>query len=129
LSAAAEMLWRSGNGYVPVAVDDGNGLQLLGVLTDEDVSRAAMDGCRPLHAIRVMSAMRRDVWACRASDSVESAAVILRAHRLPQLAVLDDDGHLVGVITADALAAATPDADETSSYGDDTAAPAPARAA
>jgi len=110
LSAAAQRLWMGRSGILPVVVDGTHGRQMVGTLSDRDVFTAAHTHCRPLHAIRVMNAMARNPWTCRLDDLVQLAVDRMRQQDLDRLPVLDERGHLAGmVLLADAIPALSPE--------------------
>jgi len=110
LSAAAQRLWMSRSGILPVVVDDGHGPQMVGSLSDRDVFTAAHTHCRPLHAIRVLNAMARNPWTCRLDDAIQLALDRMRQQDLDRLPVLDERGRLAGlVLLVDAVRALSPE--------------------
>lgn len=91
--AAQEM--RDGDfGLLPVA----NNGQLLGVITDRDIAvRAVAEGKDPNTPIQeVMSA---GVISAHEDDSVEEAARIMSEHQIRRLPIVDDNEHLVGIVS------------------------------
>lgn len=90
--AALEM--REGDfGLMPV----GEGDQLLGVITDRDITvRAVAEGRGPNTKVRdVMS--EEVIWA-HEDDSVESAALIMSDHQIRRLPIVDAEQRLVGIV-------------------------------
>jgi dTDP-glucose pyrophosphorylase len=82
----------AGSDRLAVVVDDG---RVLGVLTDGDIRRAALRG------VAMDSVVGELVSAapllCTPEQSDAEVTEILRAHRLPAVAVVDADRRLVGV--------------------------------
>ena len=91
--AAQEM--RDGDfGLVPVAEDE----ELLGVITDRDIAiRAVAEGKDPSTLVREIVS-EEVVWASE-DDSVEDAARIMSDHQIRRLPVVDEDQHLVGIVS------------------------------
>jgi dTDP-glucose pyrophosphorylase len=82
----------AGSDRLAVVVDDA---RVLGVLTDGDIRRAAMRGV-------AMDSVVGDLLSaapllCSPDQSDAEVREILRAHRLPAVAVVDEDRRLVGV--------------------------------
>jgi CBS domain-containing protein len=91
--AAQEM--RDGDfGLVPVVEDE----ELVGVITDRDIAiRAVAEGKDPSTPVReVMS--EGVVWV-NEDDSVEDAARIMSEHQVRRLPVVDEERHLVGIVS------------------------------
>jgi acetoin utilization protein AcuB len=89
--------------------------RLLGVVTDRDLKEAAPSGASTLDVyemnylllkIKVRELIKRAPITIRGDDGVERAALLMHDHRIGCLPVLDDTGHLVGLITATDLLAA-----------------------
>ena len=99
LSAAAQIMWESDCGCVPIVEHDEGGPRVIGIITDRDICMAGYTQGRPLSAIRVESAMARQVHSCRPTDSLTEALNILRQHQLHRLPVVDNGGHLVGMLS------------------------------
>ena len=83
----------AGSDRLAVVVDDA--ARVMGVLTDGDIRRAALRGVG-------MDAPVGDLLSaapllCTPQQSDDEVREILRAHRLPALAVVDDQSRLVGV--------------------------------
>jgi dTDP-glucose pyrophosphorylase len=97
----------SGRDRLAVVVDHDD--RVLGVLTDGDIRRAALRGA-------AMDSPAGDLVSaapllCTTDQSLDEVREILRAHRLPAVAVVDADRRLVGVhrmaeLDPDAVAAA-----------------------
>lgn len=100
LDAAAGIMWDNDCGCVPV-VEDG---RLAAMITDRDICMAAYLQGLPLNAIRVSSAMARNVFACRAEDTLAVAERLMRDNRIRRLPVVDADDRLVGILSLSDLA-------------------------
>lgn len=88
-------------GWVPVVDDAGT---VVGVLTDRDICLAAHDREKRIDRIAVEGVMRTNIYACRPDDSLLDAEAIMRNRRVRRLPVIDDEGHLVGLISLSDLA-------------------------
>lgn len=103
LDDAARVLWERDCGFVPVIEGDGSP-RVVGVLTDRDICMAAFLSGRRLGEIPVRDVMSRALRTCRADDAVADAEATMRAAQIHRLAVVDDAGQLLGVISLADLA-------------------------
>ena len=101
LNAAAEIMWDNDCGCIPVCDADG---RLAGMITDRDVCMAAYLQGGTLRALRVYSAMAKEVFSCRPDDTTAKAEATMRQHRIRRLPVVDDDGRLVGFLSLSDIA-------------------------
>ena len=81
---------------------------------------SAVDAAAPFTLLQ--DAVAHDIFTpcglvLRADDGLADAAALFRRTRLPALAVVDDDGEAVGLLTADAVRAAPPSGSTTSVAG------------
>lgn len=101
LNVAAQIMWECACGCVPV-IDEQR--RPVGFLTDRDICMAAYTQGAPLQALRVETAMARNVISCHADDEIANAARIMRETGVRRLPVVDRDGSLVGLLSLDDLA-------------------------
>ena len=78
LNKAAQIMWDTPCGAVPVVDDQG---KPVGFLTDRDVCMAAYTQNKPLTELPVEAAMAQTPVCCRAEDDLDSAAQLMRQHR------------------------------------------------
>jgi acetoin utilization protein AcuB len=91
---------------LPVTAAGSRGARLVGILSTHDVWHACPAGRHPLSVVDwpsesdvpVHSVMTRDVLTVAPTTPIETAASLLRKHRIGALPVLDD-GRLVGIVT------------------------------
>ena len=100
---AAEVMWSHDVGVVPVIDAAGT---VVGMVTDRDVAMAALHAGGPLTRIRVTDAMSRTVRTCRPDDNVPRATEIMGEARVRRLPVVDERGHLVGLLSMNDVARA-----------------------
>ena len=100
LNEAAHLMWEHDCGVLPVV--DGQS-KVVGVITDRDLCMGAYTKGRPLHDLRVGDSMSGDVFACRASDTIEMAIRLLGDHRVRRAPVVDAQGKLVGILSMNDL--------------------------
>jgi len=86
-------------GWAPVV--DSRGV-VVGVITDRDAAMAALNyPTRGATRISARDAMSTDVIACASDDSIRVVLSKMATHHVRRLPVLDDRGHLQGVISID----------------------------
>jgi len=101
LSAAAEFMWRRRCGFLPVIGEGGN---IIGVLTDQDISVTLATRRERPSALVVKDAMTAKLFTCSPEDSIRCALTTMRVEGLHHLPVVDREGTLVGVVSLDDLA-------------------------
>ena len=101
LNKAAQIMWEADCGCVPV-VDSAD--HLVGILTDRDVCMAAYTQGGRLSELHVSQAMSRNVFTCKPGDSVAAAETCLRTHQVRRLPVVDEEGHVMGVLSLNDIA-------------------------
>jgi CBS domain-containing protein len=107
LAMAAALMRDADVGWLPV-VDEG---RVVGALSDRDiVLRATAEGESP-KTMPVRAVMSPGVIACRADDPVETAARLMREHRVRRLLVVEADGTPTGVVSLGDLATGGPTGD------------------
>jgi CBS domain-containing protein len=103
LNRAAELMWESDCGCVPVIRANGDG-SVIGVVTDRDIAMAAYIQGKQLSAIPVASAMAHKVIACHANDGISQAEAVMRDNKIRRVPVLDQTEHLVGILSLNDVA-------------------------
>lgn len=101
LEHAAQLMWDGDFGVVPIV--DGE-RRVVGMLTDRDICMSAYLQGLPLARILVSSAASRGAFSIRRDDPVTAAEAEMRVHRVRRLPVVDDAGHLVGIVALHDLA-------------------------
>jgi CBS domain-containing protein len=100
MEEAARLMWEHDCGVLPV-VDAQQ--HVIGMLTDRDVCMGAYTRGTTLRDGRVETAMSRGVFSCRPTDSLEDAIRTLADHRVRRVPVLDGQGKLLGIVSANDL--------------------------
>jgi len=101
LERAAQLMWDTDCGVVPVLDAES---RVVGMVTDRDVCMAAYTQGKPIWQIPVTSACSRKVYACKLSDSLQTAENLMRVAQVRRLPVVDDDGQLWGLVSLGDLA-------------------------
>jgi CBS domain-containing protein len=102
LDYVAQLMWEGDCGCVPVV--DGAG-RLLAMITDRDICMAAHFQGGPLRALKVKDAMSKRVFACRPSDTIGVAENIMRSNQVRRLPIVDENDHVVGILSLTDIAA------------------------
>jgi len=101
LRDAAEKMWNQDIGCLPVVDEEGHA---VGMVTDRDICMAAYTQGRPLADMDVRSAMAHEVFSCLPTERIEQAEKIMKDRQVRRLPVIDEGGHLVGLIATNDLA-------------------------
>lgn len=81
----------------PLPVCDGD--QLLGMVTDRDITvRATAEGRNPLQTV-VGDIMTTEIVCCLETDDIQAAARLMQRAQLRRLLVVDNAGKLVGIVS------------------------------
>jgi CBS domain-containing protein len=100
LQQAAAKMRRLNIGPLPVCDGD----QLVGMLTDRDITvRAVAEGCDPT-STTVREAMTPDIAYCFDDQAIEDAIQTMERYQIRRLPILDRDKRLVGMVSLGDLA-------------------------
>ena len=100
LKEAAEKMRELDIGVLPVLDGD----QLVGIVTDRDITvRATAEGRDP-SGTRVREAMTSQVAYCFDSEETQDAVEIMKQEQVRRLVVLDHDQNIVGIVSIADLA-------------------------
>lgn len=95
-ASAAMAMWEADCGVVPVVGYDGS---VAGVVTDRDICMGALLSHRREAELRVRDVMSKHVYACLPDDDVQTALATMRDKHVRRLPVIDQTGHLVGLLS------------------------------
>jgi CBS domain-containing protein len=98
LSEPARIMWERDCGCVPVVASEGSG-RVVGMITDRDLCMATFTGDARLAEMQVKSAMSERVYSCHPDDPLSEAEAIMRAAQVRRLPVVDEVGHLRGLLS------------------------------
>ncbi len=97
LNDAAKILWESDCGCIPVVSSEGG--KFVGVITDRDICMAAYTQGKTLSELPVGGAMSRKAIVCAPDVAITAAQKIMGDARVRRLPVVDEAGHLLGLIS------------------------------
>ncbi len=100
LADAAHVMDLHEIGVLPIVSDSG---RVVGMITDRDICRAVGRDPRPAAEIPVARVTSGKVYACGPDDEMQIAFKTMRAHRVRRLPVINDEGHLCGILSLDDL--------------------------
>jgi CBS domain-containing protein len=98
LGDAARVMLEGHCGCVPIVDTRG---RLAGMLTDRDVCLAVAARHQSPWEIPVRDVMSPNIVSCLVSDYVDTALVAMKQHRVRRVPVVDDEGHVKGLISID----------------------------
>lgn len=98
---AARIMWEQDCGVVPIVTDE---QRIVGVMTDRDLCIAAYIQNETLARIPIASIGLKPVVIVRPHDEVEIAETLMERHQIRRLAVIDEAGRLVGMLSLSDLA-------------------------
>lgn len=105
---AAHLMHHHLTGCLVVARRSPRGTVPVGILTDRDISRLLSDAGDDVTRLRVDSVMSYPLVLCRHDATLAELVCMMHGNGTRRLPVVDDDGYLVGIVTAhDALVAVT----------------------
>jgi len=96
LADAATALYEADCGSLPVVDDKG---QLLGMVTDRDITMCGAIQGRTLHELPVRAAMTEDAVSIAPDASLSAAHKVLRERHVRRLPVIDASGVVVGMLS------------------------------
>jgi len=100
---AARTMWENHCGALPVLDDDG---EPVGIVTDRDICMALVRKNRFPARIAVREVMTPYPFTCQPQDGVGEALTIMAENRVRRLPVVNDEGHLIGIVSISDVAAA-----------------------
>lgn len=103
LGEAARLLRERHVGCLVVVEEVQSGHLAVGVLTDRDIVTAVVARAADLTPLRVGDAMSEDLLTAHESASVHHALALMQHRHVRRLPVVDADGLLLGLLSADDL--------------------------
>ena len=109
---AAKLMKAENIGSVPVCEDRHN-RKLLGIVTDRDLALYVVAEDRDANSTKVHDVMTRQPVTCSADDDIQKALEAMEKNQVRRIPVLDDDGHLIGIIAQADVATRTGQVEKT----------------
>ncbi len=88
-----------GQRRIGALVVSGDGRAIEGIISERDIVRATADDGAGALDRRVGSVMSTDVVTCAHGDGVDQLMSLMTARRIRHLPVVDDHGHLAGIVS------------------------------
>lgn len=104
LDVPARLMWEYDCGIVPVVGADG---RLEGVVTDRDITMAALTRGQRLDQLPVEGAMARDLLVVHPDESIETVEQVMRDGQVRRIPVVDNERHPIGMVSLSDLAQVT----------------------
>jgi CBS domain-containing protein len=95
---AARVMRREHIGPVPV-VSDERTKEIIGIVTDRDLAIRVVAESRDPNRTTVGDVMTHTVVVCREDDDLTSAIAAMEEYQIRRIPVIDQGGHLVGIIS------------------------------
>jgi CBS domain-containing protein len=92
-------------GAIPV----GSNGQLLGMVTDRDITIRAVANGKDISNLKAQDVMTKSVVCCRDTEKIRDAVHTMEAKQIRRLPVLDENSHLVGMISLGDISQAMPE--------------------
>lgn len=102
LAEAAMLMWRHDCGVVPVV--QGDGREVVGVITDRDICMAVATRHRRADEIRVDQVMTGKLFRVGPDDDLKTALATMRREAVRRLPVVNPNGGLEGVLSLSDIA-------------------------
>jgi CBS domain-containing protein len=95
----ADAIRRLGERRIGALVVSGDGKMIEGIISERDIVRViATSGSEALES-KVGSTMSTDVVTCSRADGVDQLMSLMTDRRIRHLPVVDDQGHLSGIVS------------------------------
>lgn len=101
LEVAARIMWENDCGIVPIVEPSG---RVIAMVTDRDICMAGFTQGMQYWQIPVAVAASKSVFSVNPTDSLQTAEDMMRSRQVRRLAVVDDDGKLLGILSLNDLA-------------------------
>ncbi len=95
---AARVMRREHIGPVPV-VSDERTKEIIGIVTDRDLAIKVVAESRDPNRTTVGDVMTHTIVVCREDDDLTSAIAAMEEYQIRRIPVIDQGGHLVGIIS------------------------------
>jgi len=100
---AASLMKESHVGPIPVLDQES---KLIGMVTDRDLAIKIVAEGRPADT-KVSDVMSSNLFTCGPDDNVKEAIKMMETHQVRRVPIVDDQGHLLGIVAQADLATRT----------------------
>jgi CBS domain-containing protein len=100
---AAKLMKESHVGPIPVLDQES---KLIGMVTDRDLAIKVVAEGRSADT-KVSDVMSRNLFTCGPDDNVKEASTLMETHQVRRIPIVDDQGHLLGIVAQADLATRT----------------------
>jgi len=97
-AAQAAKLMKKNNVGSVIVLEEG---KAVGISTERDIAFKVVAEGKDAKKVKARSIMGAPLKVVKASEVLNEAALLLKAHRIKRLPVVNDEGKLVGIITED----------------------------
>jgi len=97
LATVTQLMWDHDCGFIPVVDTEGH---VAGVVTDRDICVAAATRRALVERMAASQVMSRPVHVCLPIDNAEDVLATMSQFQVRRVPVIDADGHLQGVLSA-----------------------------
>ncbi len=114
LESLAMTMWNNNCGSVPVTDSSGTP---IGIITDRDIAMSSALNHKPLWELCSREVTNsRPLYTCNEKDDIHAALEAMQAYQVRRLPVIDDSGHLKGIISIDDIVACSEETTPGMSY-------------
>ncbi len=99
VATLADAVVRLGEHGIGALVVSGDGRAIEGIVSERDIVRAAARSGTDSFSATVGSVMSTDVITCALGDGVDRLMSLMTERRIRHLPVVDDRGHLAGIVS------------------------------
>ena len=99
VATLANAVARLGEHGIGALVVSGDGRAIEGIVSERDIVRAAARSGTAAFEATVGSVMSTNVITCALNDGVDRLMSLMTERRIRHLPVVDDQGHLVGIVS------------------------------
>lgn len=92
-------------GAIPVGSKD----QLLGMVTDRDITVRAVANGKDITKLTAQDVMTKDVVCCRDTEKIRDVMHTMEARQIRRMPVIDENSHLVGMVSLGDICQVMPD--------------------
>lgn len=95
--AVAQQMQSEDIGALPV-VENHETKKLIGIVTDRDLAVRVVGASRDTTNTQIRDVMTPDPVVCHPANTIDMVLEIMASHQIRRVPVVDEDGHVVGII-------------------------------